>query len=201
MTNAIYSALSGMRAAETSNAVTANNVANVNTPGFKSKLARISELSGGGAAVSSLSVNERDGYPINSGNPKDIAVFGASGDIGDHAAYYGGIAGRFRTDAFGNLFSPAGNLLFTGAGGQVTLDSQGNLFENGELIGSIVPAGGNESFQFTGESILSGFLMGSNVDIASEMVNNNLNLRYFQLNAVTVRTADEMFGALLDMKA
>lgn len=198
--DAINSALSGLQAAQTSQAVTANNVANVNTPGFKSRLTRLAEMSGGGVKAG-IAVDNRDGYLIPTGNPTDIAVFGKRNPLDSFETYYGKAAGNFRMDSFGNLFSPSGNLLFTGADGNVRLDGEGNLFQNGELIGTISPAGNFGDASQTGERFLSGFLMGSNVEIASEAVNNMVNLRYFQMNAITVRTADEMMGTVLDMKA
>lgn len=198
--NAIYSGLSGMQAAEAVQSVTANNIANINTPGFKSRLASLAELSGGGVKVAGITANTADGYPIPTNNPRDIAIFGQSQNIEDVGEYYGNIAARFRMDSFGNLLDPTGNLLFTGAGGNVRLDTDGNLFQNDKLIGTITAAGGQSGETQVGETILSGFLMGSNVNITNELVNNMTNLRYFQLNAKTVTTADEMFGTLLDMK-
>lgn len=198
--NAIYSGLSGMQAAATLQGVTANNIANINTPSFKSKLASLSELSGGGVRIAGITADSRDGYPIPTGNPNDVAIFGHPANIENPAEYYGNIASRFRMDSFGNLLDPSGNLLFTGAGGNVRLDTDGNLFQNDQLIGTITPAGGAGGEMPVGETMLSGFVMGSNVNITNELVNNMTNLRYFQLNAKTIRTADEMFGTLLDMK-
>lgn len=198
--DALYSGLSGLHAAQTSQVVTANNIANINTPGFKSRLTRLAEMSGGGVKPN-FSVDSRDGYLIPTGHPTDIAVFGKRNNHEDFLTYYGNNAQNFRIDSFGNLFSPSGSLLFTGADDNVRLDNEGNLFQNGELIGTISPADGIEGEESLGESLLSGFMMGSNVDIASEAVNNMVNLRYLQMNAVTVRSADEMMGTILDMKA
>jgi len=58
MTDAISSALSGLSAMSTSMAVTANNVANVNTDGYKSKEARLETGPGGqGVRVGEVSTD------------------------------------------------------------------------------------------------------------------------------------------------
>ena len=43
--------LSGLRAAETRQAATANNIANLNTPGYRPRTVGLSEQSGGGVAA------------------------------------------------------------------------------------------------------------------------------------------------------
>ena len=44
-------------------------------------------------------------------------------------------------------------------------------------------------------------MVSSNVNIADEMVNNMVNQRYFEANAVTIRTSDEMLGTVVNLKA
>lgn len=46
-----------------------------------------------------------------------------------------------------------------------------------------------------------GFVEGSNTDVATEMVNLIVTSRTYQANAQTVRTADEMLGTVIDLKA
>ena len=60
----------------------------------------------------------------------------------------------------------------------------------------------NNAFRnFSGQSMLDLLLVGSNVDVVTEMVNNMTNLRYFQLNTAIIKTADEMLGTILDIKS
>ncbi|MFP5258037.1 MAG: flagellar basal body rod protein FlgC [Acidobacteriota bacterium] len=62
MTDAISSALSGLSAMSTSMAVTANNVANFNTDGYKSRDARLETGPGGqGVRVAELAVDDAPG--------------------------------------------------------------------------------------------------------------------------------------------
>lgn len=50
-------------------------------------------------------------------------------------------------------------------------------------------------------SVLSGFLEGSNVDIAEEMVDQIVSGAAFKANANVVKANDEMIGSLLDIKS
>ncbi len=200
MINALYSASSAINVATTASSVTANNIANVNTPSFKSKMSVLHDMSNGGVNLSAIKINNQNGYIIPTGNPLDIAILGQRKDDEEPILdYYSQIMNnRFSIDDLGNLRSPQGDILFTGVGGNVRLDTSGNLYSDNKLIGHLQVA--NNAPLPTGSSILSGYRVGSNVNIADEMVDNMVNLRYLQLNAVTVRTSDEMLGTILNMK-
>ena len=58
MSSAMSISLSGMQAASAMLNVTANNIANLNTPGFNPSRADLVELSGGGVAVSGTSFED-----------------------------------------------------------------------------------------------------------------------------------------------
>lgn len=200
MINALYSASSAINVATTASSVTANNIANVNTPSFKSKMSVLHDMSNGGVNLSAIKINNQNGYIIPTGNPLDIAILGQRKDDEEPILdYYSQIMNnRFSIDDLGNLRSPQGDILFTGVGGNVRLDTSGNLYSDNKLIGHLQVV--NNAPLPTGSSILSGYRVGSNVNIADEMVDNMVNLRYLQLNAVTVRTSDEMLGTILNMK-
>ncbi len=200
MINALYSASSAINASNSVASVTANNIANVNTPSFKSKMSVLHDMSNGGVSLSAIKINNQNGYIIPTGNPLDIAILGRRKDDEEPILdYYSQIMNnRFSIDDLGNLRSPQGDILFTGVGGNVRLDTSGNLYSDNKLIGHLQVA--NNTPLPTGSSILSGYRVGSNVNLADEMVNNMVNLRYLQLNAVTVRTSDEMLGTILNMK-
>lgn len=201
MINAMFGAATAMNAAAAVSAVTANNIANVKTPSYKSNSAFLSELSTGGVKLSAIRPNNNQGSLIPTGVPSDIAVFG-NGSEEDLLNTYSYAAGRFAVDDFGNFRGPSGELLFTGAGGNVLLDNEGNLYSDGKLLGTITPAGAEgQEYEPTGFSILSGYMVSSNVNIADEMVNNIVNQRFFEANAVTIRTSDEMLGTVINLKA
>jgi len=48
--------------------------------------------------------------------------------------------------------------------------------------------------------ILSGYLEASNVDMAKEIIDSMINLRYLQANVKTIQTSDEMLGNIIDVK-
>ncbi|MDE7169165.1 MAG: hypothetical protein K2N67_03110 [Mucispirillum sp.] len=198
MIDAVFGAATALNAAATVSAVTANNIANVRTPSFKSKMAVLSELASSGVKVNAIRENGSFGTAVPSGVPTDIAIFGRDNPK-DLMNIYGDIARRFSIDDFGNFRGPAGELLFTGAGGNVTLDTDGNLFKDGEPIGVITPTE-NNGYVPTGYGILYGYIAGSNVNIADELITNTVNLRFFQFNAITVKTADEMLGTVINLK-
>lgn len=199
MIDAMFGAVTALNAAAVVSAVTANNIANSRTPSFKSNSAFLSELSSGGVKLNSIRPNNNQGSLIPTGVLSDVAVFG-NGSNEDLLNTYSYVAGRFAVDDFGNFRGPSGELLFTGAGGNIRLDNEGNLYNGDELLGTITPAGQEENYEPTGFSILSGYMVSSNVDIADEMVNNMVNQRFFEANAITIRTSDEMLGTVINMK-
>lgn len=197
----MFGAATAMNAAAAVSAVTANNIANVKTPSYKSNSVFLSELSTGGVKLSAIRPNNNQGSLIPTGVPSDIAVFG-NGSEEDLLNTYSYAAGRFAVDDFGNFRGPSGELLFTGAGGNIRLDNEGNLYSDGKLLGTITPTGAEgQEYEPTGFSILSGYMVSSNVNIADEMVNNIVNQRFFEANAVTIRTSDEMLGTVINLKA
>lgn len=200
MINAMFGAVTALNAAVAVSAVTANNIANVKTSGYKSNSAFLSELSTGGVKLSAIRPNNNQGSLIPTDVPSDIAVFG-NGSEEDLLNTYS-YAGKFAVDDFGNFRGPSGELLFTGAGGNVRLDNEGNLYSDGKLLGTITPAGAEgQEYEPTGFSILTGYMVSSNIDIADEIVNNIINKSFFEANAVMIRTSDEMLGTVINLKA
>lgn len=200
MINAMFGAVTALNAAVAVSAVTANNIANVKTLSYKSNSAFLSELSTSGVKLNAIRPNDNQGNIIPTDVPSDIAVFG-NGSEEDLLNTYS-YAGKFAVDDFGNFRGPSGELLFTGAGGNVRLDNEGNLYSDGKLLGTITPAGAEgQEYEPTGFSILTGYMVSSNVDIADEIVNNMVNQRFFEANAVTIRTSDEMLGTVINLKA
>ncbi len=200
MINAMFGAVTALNAAVAVSAVTANNIANVKTSGYKSNSVFLSELSTGGVKLSAIRPNNNQGSIIPTNVPSDIAVFG-NGSEEDLLNTYS-YAGKFAVDDFGNFRGPSGELLFTGAGGNVRLDNEGNLYSDGKLLGTITPAGAEgQEYEPTGFSILTGYMVSSNIDTADEIVNNIINKSFFEANAVMIRTSDEMLGTVINLKA
>ena len=177
MINAIFGAVTGLNAAAAVSAVTANNIANVKTSGYKSNSAFLSELSTGGVKLSAIRPDNNQGSIIPTNILYDIAVFG-NGSEEDLLNTYSYAAGKF------------------------AVDDNGNLYSNGKLLGIITPTGAEgQEYEPTGFSILSGYMVSSNVNIADEIVNNIINKSFFEANAVMIRTSDEMLGTVVNLKA
>ena len=72
----MFGAATALNAAAAVSAVTANNIANVKTPSYKSNSAFLSELSSGGVKLSAIRPNNNQGSLIPTGVPSDVAVIG-----------------------------------------------------------------------------------------------------------------------------
>ena len=114
MITGIHSALSGLRAYAGNAQVTANNIANVNTTGFKtSRLINASAGDPGGVNSVATQTNNSQGSPVYTGEPLDMAISGrgffrvktAAGNVGYTRA------GSFRVDNNGRLADTGGNAL------------------------------------------------------------------------------------------
>lgn len=139
MLDSIYSADTGLLSFSKALRVLSNNVANMNTPGFKSSDVTFRDLlyqyssSGGqegdtqaqvgeGTDTSGTRMNFAQGQPTNTGNPLDVAI---SGDgffvLRDGASTYYTRAGQFNVNADGYLVDKT-----SGARVQA-IDANGNL--------------------------------------------------------------------------
>ncbi|KRG65436.1 flagellar hook protein FlgE, partial [Stenotrophomonas chelatiphaga] len=133
--------LSGINAANTDLSVTANNVANVNTTGFKQSRAEFADLFsatsyglsrnavGSGARVSNVAQQFSQGNNSQTGRSLDLAVSGEgffTMSMNGQRTY--SRAGNFQTDAQGFVVNPAGARL------QVfTPNADGTTFDSGRL--------------------------------------------------------------------
>ncbi len=210
MIEGLYSALSALNASSTRQNVTANNVANVSTPGYKTKVTNLGDIKGGGVNV--ISVESKDGisYLINTGNNLDLAINGNGyfrlNDNNSLPVLTRN--GSFRVDGENRLVDSDGNILFqlplnldNQGIRNLNIDREGNIYNNQNYLGSIdiVDKYGNIRPNGTYE-ILSGYLEASNVDMAKEIIDSMINLRYLQANVKIVQTNDEMIGNIIDLK-
>jgi len=232
-------ALSGLNASRNRALVAANNLANLNTPGYRAQEADTFTGSGGSEAVTGgVSSLDTMGPLIPTDNPLDLAIGGAGffpiTNGNGNAAYTRD--GAFTVGANGTLVNsqglelqppitvPAGatnvsvgndgtvsaQLPNGGAAnlGQIQLATFSNPSglnrDGGNLLtpsGSSgiaqprAPGTGGRGF------IQSGFLEGSNVDIAQQAINLGLEENVTKANVAVAKTADEMMKTILDIKA
>lgn len=218
MIKAFYTGVSGSLANQSKLNVISNNMANVNTEGFKKSKAEFADLmhnsirgdsTGSGSKIAKVDVVFNQGAPIQTGNETDFAINGDGFfgiDLGED-----GIAFT-RAGSFEDTLTEDGRYLTYGGG--YVLDSNEEPieieeFKNGEVIpavfefennGDLEQIGGNlfkasedtEYMVVEEDRLLQGFLESSTVDIAEEMVNIIETQRAFQLNSNIIKTADEI---------
>lgn len=237
MLEAFFNALSGLKVATRRMENSANNVANVQTPGFKAGQVNIADSGNGGAVVSSISKVNTGGSIISTSNPIDIAVNGEGFLqilLPDGGTGYTR-AGNLKLDGGGRIVTSDGNPLVPGitvpggstalsieTGGNVSATVGGNTVALGQIQlanfnnpSGLQAAGGNVFLQtgasgapVTGNPGTGGFgslipnsVESSNVDIPTEMVDQMLAKTAFTANIKVIKIADEMTGALLNIKA
>ncbi|HEY4293934.1 flagellar hook protein FlgE [Luteibacter sp.] len=117
-------ALSGLNAASTDLEVTANNIANVNTVGFKGSRAEFSQVysvagdnlsanaAGSGVRLTNIAQQFSDGDSTQTGNSYDFALSGAGFfTLRDGAGYSYSRAGNFHPDPDGNIVNATGQFV------------------------------------------------------------------------------------------
>jgi flagellar hook-basal body protein len=210
MIDSIYSSLSALNAAEKRQNVNANNLANISTPGYKSKVVNIEDLKTGGVEVQSIDSVNGTSYLINTGNNLDLAINGNGYfNLSDNNNFPVLTRnGAFQVDGEGRIVDSKGNILFQlpqNLNNQdirnLNIDRDGNVYNNQNYLGTleIVDKSGDPLPRGSYE-IMSGYLEASDVDMAKEIVDNIINLRYLQANVKTVQSSDEMIGNIIDLK-
>lgn len=229
--------LSGLQASMDRQAVSANNLANVRTAGFKAQRVTQADVKTGGTRIDSIDPVAEQGPILRTGGALDLQIAG-NGFFQVQRPSGGTFFSRdgsFQLDGLGRIVDANGNVLqppMTVPAGaqalQVTSDGRvGAVMPNGavqnlgqiQLAGFTNPAGlvreGDNLMAASGNSgppiagipaqgnlgaLTAGALEGSNVDIATEMVEQIIDQRSFEANLKPIQTADEMLGTLLDIK-
>lgn len=104
MASGFSSSLSGLSASFFNQDVTANNVSNQNTPGFKSRRAEQSSVEAGGTQIDNVSVDTSQGPLMRTGRSRDVAIEGDGFfPVQRDGETVFTRAGSFDVDAEGNL--------------------------------------------------------------------------------------------------
>ena len=237
MLGQIFSALTGLSNATKRLQNSANNLANVQTPGFKKGEVNSVEIKSGGTRLNSITKSNFQGSFIPTNNPLDLAIEGNG--FFQVTNPNGGVSftrsGSFSLNGAGQVVDSSGNSLIPkinvpagnngisiGANGQISTQTAGGLEVAGQIKlanfynpEGLSAAGGNllkesaaSGAPFVGNpnqgpfgSVLSGFLEGSNVDIAEEMVDQIVAKATFEANVNVIKANDEIIGSLLDIKS
>ena len=151
MDNSTYIALSGAMAQRRALDIVSNNVANMNTSGFKAELAAVEEFKArppGGASQSTSFVLDRASYldasqgtMQSTGNPLDVALNGAgwlSYEMPNGERAFGR-DGSLVVDADGGLMTKSGNRVLNAGGTPIDLPEgigEINISSTGEISGA-----------------------------------------------------------------
>jgi len=224
--------IKGLNAALTSNNVRTNNIANVNSRGFKSKSVRQSESLTGGPNVDIVKMDLTQGSLSFTDNPLDIAIAGRGFiefENSNGEKLYSRTA-SLRIDGNGNLVDNQGNKLsgiehnFTSDeniviqsdGNIMAIDKEGNTVQVGKIMlanfnnpqGLIIRGNGlyqvssnsGNAIQANNPNIIQGALENSNVDLATDITGQMIDLASLKANVATIKTQDEMLGEIVDLK-
>ena len=151
--NSLFSALSGIRTASRNLQNSANNLANLQTPGFKKSRVEAGDVATGGSQVTAITRNTSSGSLIPTSNPLDLAV---NGEGFFQVSLQGGgtgftRSGSFKVDGNGRLTTSSGNPLtppvsIPGNASAISIDSSGRV--SARVGGSTVSVGQIELSNF-----------------------------------------------------
>ncbi|MBD8679339.1 flagellar hook-basal body protein [Sphingomonas sp. CFBP 13720] len=208
MSGLVDSATAVMRMAQMRLDVTAHNVANIATPGYKRRIGFDETIAARTAPVGepvALSIHvDRAQAPLSqTGNPFDLAI---SGDgyfrvrDGDRTLYTR--QGQFRRDGEGLLVTPQGYVLQQVGGGDVTIDgatatimADGTIVDAGRPVGRVAVDRGGDPARMTavGES----FFASTDADMAEA---TDAVVRQGMLEASNVSLGDEMTHTMVAVR-
>lgn len=272
MVRSLWSAASGMKAQQTSVDVIANNIANVNTTGYRAQVAQFKTLLyqtlreeattangdpkptsaqvGLGTRIASINSSFKTGAFLASENTNALAI---SGDgffgitVGDQTMYtragdfnWSLTAGGQRilttndgypvqdtagaqivlpngVSADAVMYGDDGSIGYRGADGKQVLTGQkvglwqfnnrtglekvsNTMFRETMASGAPIPEAGAGAGGLTPSAIVSGYLEGSNVNVADEMVNLIVAQRAYELNSKAITTSDSMLDTANQLK-
>ncbi|ADD67865.1 fagellar hook-basal body protein [Denitrovibrio acetiphilus DSM 12809] len=186
---------------------TANNVANINTPYFKSNTLQLNEMEQGGVSISSIRQNQDLSYTISSGRTLDFVIDG-SGQfrLEDNNGTSYTRNGVFYLDAEGDVVDSGGRKLLEDvvkpgeSAESLSVGEDGSFTVDGEFRGKI------DVYDSYGNKIpenlymlRSGMLEVSDVDYAREVVDMIVTKNAFSANTSSVRTYDDMLGLIVNL--
>ncbi|MBR6329886.1 MAG: flagellar hook-basal body protein [Lachnospiraceae bacterium] len=148
--------------------------------------------------VDGLTLTDMNGHPVLDTEGEPI-VLGSTEDI---------VAGNVTVDASGNLLYPDENNNPQPMGMQIGLwqfQNPAGLNKEGDTLYSVTAASGEpineaDNDNVTPSVVRQGYLEGSNVQVADEMVNLIVAQRAYELNSKAITTTDEMMQLANQLK-
>jgi flagellar hook protein FlgE len=187
---------------------TAHNIANINTPYYKSNTLQLNELRYGGVNVSSIRQNQELSYTILSGRTLDFVIDGPGQFklTDDSGSDYFTRRGIFYIDSAGNMIDHKGRMLQADViapdedVSQLDVDSEGYITVNGSERGKL------EIYDYQGNKLAddryelkTGMVEVSDVDFAREVVDLMSFRKATYANYVTMKSSDEMLGLIVNL--
>ena len=208
----LYSAAAGMLSRLDQQDVIANNLANVNTAGFRRTAAGFSsfsaQLAGAEAGASQCMIpfmtayqDQRQGVIRDTGVPTNLALDGpgffvVQTESGEQLVR----GGNFRLDSTGRLVNADGFSVL-GQRGPIqvsdadwSVDSEGNVYSAGAVVDKLRIETGAASTASESVRVMAGSLEASNVNVVEEMVSMITALRAYE----TCQRAIQAFDQTLD---
>ena len=250
----LYSAASGMAAQQNRLDNIANNLANINTTGFKKSRESFQDLFyqeltvggansgqsqiqvGGGVRTAGMNRDNSAGSLTATGNPYDVAIQGDGFFVlqtPDGNPVYTR-DGSFKLDGNGTLVSSSGlrlagdisiptdqvermeiladgtvQAIFAGdnaftAMGQIEVSSfvnpNGMRALGGNIFAQTPESGEPQPVDVNQVELRQGYLEGSNVDVAQELIEMIMAQRAFELNSKAVQAADETMQTAVNLR-
>jgi len=187
----------------------AHNVANINTPYYKSNSLQLHDLKQGGIAVSSVRQNQQLSYTISSGRTLDFVIEGnGKFMLDDNGDPYLTRNGSFYLDGEGDVVDIKGRKLLEDVvqpGETIenfNISEDGTFTINGEARGKvdIYDSYGNKIPEDL-YALRSGMIEVSDVDYAREVVGMMTTQNAMSVNYASIRTFDDMMGLIVNLVA
>lgn len=222
MIRGVGASRAGMAIEQSRSEVIANNIANLNTDGFKRSVAQGTEFAqmllqrlgdqpaggekapqvgriGHGAVLEEVTADLTQGDVGQVENPYAVALFGAGEFTYLEPAGLGYTRnGNFRLDGTGRLVTEQGHpVLVNGApvggpGLSIKFDADGTVFVADQPVGQLDIRGRGADTQ-----VMPGYIERSNVVLAQEMTDMTMALRSFQVNQRAMQMQDQTLAKVV----
>jgi flagellar basal-body rod protein FlgF len=220
MIRGFYSAAAGMMSKITQQDAIANNLANVNTPGYKRKVVGVTNfelaIKKANAAISDSETrigvpilqsyeDQRPGAIQNTGSPTNFALDGPGHFVvktGDGERLARG--GNFSLDAEGTLVASDGSPVL-GERGPIRLtgtdwsvDEEGNVHSSGSIIDRLRIEKSADASDANPTRVISGCLEASNVNAVEEMVSMITAMRSYESCQKAIQSLDQTLDKVIN---
>lgn len=213
MVNGMYLSASGIMTAQWQQRVTANNIANMNTPGFRASRATASSQPGGGVAPGSITQSQSQGPLMPTGQALDMATSSSGRAFFQVTLPDGNVAytpaGRFGMDAEGFVVTSEGNRL--GPPIQVPENTTGVQVSRDGMVYATVPGGMGpepvgriEVATFTNpgsmEALGNGLFRATPASGTPQILGDNVSLESGFLEMANVNLVQEQVNSILNLR-